>query len=594
MQKERNTPFYLSIIFLGINCIMPLLSASNGKKNIKLSLIFEQYEHAKQMYQSGHYSEAKLLFSALKSKEEVLSLMPYFCFYYALSCHYNQEEALAKQSFFDLLSRFPCWNKCDEVRYWSAQFKFKDQQPVEALTLIASIKDKGLVQPVLSMKKYFLKKIENIQILEELLDKFPTDSVIKKILSKKAVYSAYLTQDDGLIDRLKANYNCFIHVYDPLARLTSTQKEVYSVAILLPFFMDELDYEDCKDQFVIELYQGIKLALEVLKKQGIAIRLFTFDTKKDPVVTAALLAQKEMKHMDLIIGPLYPDTIPLVAEFSKRYKINFVNPISTNSAIIKGNPFAFLFQPMLETYAQKAAELTLRHIHEHSLEDPVVAVFYGDTKEEISQAERYKEIMEQSLGKPLDIFVKLSSRVEIEEFFSNLNQIESQEKKLETTEEEVQLPGIDLKRITHIYLPTQNDLLIATVVGFPFKFGISPQIIGHEQWIRKDLLTLYHLQKLPLLLLAPNYIDFNKPGLLEFRENFFKQTASLPTMQSYIGYEMMLFFGQMLGRYGNYFQKSWENMHYSGAIFQGVYYGKSHSNQHILVLKFVKDKFLIE
>lgn len=135
-------------------------------------------------------------------------------------------------------------------------------------------------------------------------------------------------------------------------------------------------------------------------------------------------------------------------------------------------------------------------------------------------------------------------------------------------------------------------MVVSSVISLCLKLGIKPQIIGHEQWIKKEILNIYQLQRLPILFLSPNYIDYNRPALSIFRKNFFEKNATKPNEKSYIGYEMMLFFGRMLGDYGTYFQKKWENMHYSGVIFQGVSYGKHHANQHIPVLRFEKDKFV--
>ncbi|MBX9890596.1 MAG: hypothetical protein K2X94_04995 [Amoebophilaceae bacterium] len=592
MQKTNNQrQYFLITFFIGLLSVEVIA---------KRSLLFESYTQAKKLYETAHYRDAQAQFAHLKATEQVSSLTPYIHFYYGLSAYYQGEKKLASHSFFEILEKFPLWNKQDEVRYWCAICSFEEANCIEALALMASIKSKEMAQAVTALKKHFLKKIDNLDLLQTCLEKFPNDTLVRKILYKKAACHAYMTEDRSLINQLESRYNCSINLYDPLRKLRSKKKESYAVAVLLPFFVEEFDYEACKDQFVIELYQGIKLALELLKQEGIAIRLFTFDTKKDPAVTAELLSQEAMKAMDLIIGPLYPATIPLVAAFCKEYKINFVNPISTNGEIITGNPFAFLFQPSLETYAEQASALTLRDIEDKAIEEPVVAVFYGSAKEDVLQAHRYKEILEKNLGKALDLFVQLTNRTEIEAFFSRVNQEKKEENKAIDEEEaseqenEQEKNPIAWEKITHIYLPSQHELLVASVVSLPLKLGIRPLIIGDEQWIKKELLTLHHLEKLPILFLAPGYIDFNKPALAKFREAFFKQTAKLPTQQSYIGYEMMFFFGNMLRTYGSYFQKEWEPMHYDGIIFQGVCYGKCHANQYIPVLKFVESKFTVK
>ena len=56
---------------------------------------------------------------------------------------------------------------------------------------------------------------------------------------------------------------------------------------------------------------------------------------------------------------------------------------------------------------------------------------------------------------------------------------------------------------------------------------------------------------------------------------------------------MIVFLGKMLSQYGIYFQKHWEEEQYQATIFSRFTYGKHHSNQHIPIIRFDKDKFVI-
>ncbi|MEF2233229.1 MAG: tetratricopeptide repeat protein [Candidatus Cardinium sp.] len=583
--KKASSTISISLLLLLL--WYPAGIAKGGPSSRHTELLFSAYETAKKVYKAGDYAEAKTLFDRLRQMTAPTALAPYIHFYYALAAYHHGDKTTARQTFLELQTQFPNWSKQDEIHYWSAQCSFEAGDGAQALAALACIKDKHMAHSVLQMKKYFLKQIDHYETLQALIEQFPKDPLIKAILHKKAARQAYLTQDFGPLQRLKQQYNFSDYIYDPLKNLTSKQKTAYNVAVFLPFFVEELNYAACTDQFVIAVYQGIQLAIEKLAQEDIVINLFAFDTKRNIATTQSLLAQEAMPYMDLIIGPLYPDTIPLVAAFAKKHKINLVNPISDNPAVTQGNPFTFLFQPDLETCAQKAAALTLSDLHSKAIEEPCIGVFYGMEQKDVLQATLYKQKVEQQLGKPIDLFVQLSNAT-IKIFFE---QATSQE---DETSEVTEQDRLDLTKLTHIYVPSHDELLVSNVISLCLKLGIKPHIIGHEQWIKKEILNIHQLKKFPILFLSPHYIDYTRPALHAFRKNFFEQNGTEPNEKSYIGYEMMVFFGKMLGRYGTYFQKEWGNMHYNSLIFQGVGYGKHHSNQHIPVLRFAKDKFIVD
>ncbi|HLP35007.1 MAG TPA: tetratricopeptide repeat protein [Amoebophilaceae bacterium] len=585
--------------YLGGSSLLPL-EAQKKRSNACSKLFVQQYEAAKRLFQEGTYAAAKEQFQALRSVPDASVLTPYIHFYYGLSAYRNGEKALAQSVFSELCAQFPAWDKRNEAHYWVAQCLFESGHVEEALQQLAQIRDKRMVAAVLQLKQYFLKQLDDMVLLQRLLRTFPEDDVIRKILFQKAACEAYYRQDISLIRQLEEQYHCSIQEYDPLRKLTSKRKEVYSVAVLLPFLVEGFNYETCSDAFVVELYQGIRLGVKQLAAEGIALKLYAFDTQNDASVTAELLKQEALKQMDLIVGPLYPTTIPLVADFARKHKINFVNPISSNEAVVRNHPFAFLLQPSFETQVQKAVQLTLLDITSKSIEDPFIAIFY--TPNEAHQAHAYKQQIEASLGKKVGCLVELPNTTAVKNFLTHLEQEPTSSdtegnaavEKTATPQLCTEFPSKHaLKKMTHIYIPSSQPFLVSSMVNLSFKLRIRPQIIGHEQWLKKELLTLDQLTKLPIWFLAPNYMDFMDPKVRALHKQFVQQTGVPPTLYSYTGYELICFVGRMLDKYGTYFQKEWGNACYFGTVFQGFFYGSRHDNQHIPVVRFVADRFVL-
>lgn len=584
--------FVASVLYVAI---LPVGTFAKKNRHIMPETILERFHQAKSAYDKVQYQSAKQQFQSLLA-EHCPSLEPYIMFYYALSLHQNQEIPKALQAFEKLLAKYPCWDQIHEVCYWCAQCHFEQEQFEEALEDLSRIQDKKMQNAISALKEHFLNKIDNIDNLYRLFVKTPKDKTLKKVLCKKAAYDAYVTKDNSLVQHLEKEYACKIQPYSPLDRLESIHKNQYNIAVLLPFFVRESDYSNikCKTQFTADLYQGIQLAIKQLKREQININLSAFDTKKDKKTVEEILQEAQLKNMDLIVGPLYPNTIALVSEFCKTNHINFINPLSVNDAIIKNNPFAFLFHPSSETCARKAAKLVLDDIANLSVPDPSVAIFCQDNPENIVQAHAFKKAVENSIGVKVMI-IKFKDNMAIKEFFCNI--------KDENKEKTIALPQgcqcnmkpistLDLEKITHIYCPSKDRFLVSHVISFPYKLHIKPQIIGHEQWISERIVDLHQLKHLPILFLAPNYMNRDDPHRMEVHKQLFKSISMPPTKYHYIGYEMMLFIGRMLSKHGTYFQKYLEGENYTDTVFQRINYGRYQSNQHVCVLKFVKNRFI--
>ena len=143
-------------------------------------------------------------------------------------------------------------------------------------------------------------------------------------------------------------------------------KPTIKVAILLPFNVEatkRINYttEQVGDEIInvekekrklsmrskvfVEFYQGSLLALDALKKEGVNVDLFVYDTAPDTTKLLEILLKPELKHVDLIIGPAYSSNLELVSEFSKQHSIPMVYPLSTHNQQMDNNPLMFQANP---------------------------------------------------------------------------------------------------------------------------------------------------------------------------------------------------------------------------------------------------------
>ena len=545
----------------------------------------EKYKTAKKYYAASDYVAAKATLASMINAEEKNDIIPYARFYYALSAYHNGEPTLAENTFTKIAEEYPDWEQKDEVWYWLGQLRFEAQDPSAGLDRLANITDKAFSAPLGQMKTYFLEQLGDIFLLQTLLRQHPEDQAIAKVLFDKVAKQPLISRDLDLLNTLAHDFDLGLEEANPLKEAVSLKKDGYNVGVFVPFFVDEVDYEEESSIFfVIALYQGIQAAVASLAEQGIKINLFAYDTKKDPVTTAALLKQEEVKGMDLIISPFYAATLPLVAAFAQKHKINLFNPLSENTDAVGDNPFSFLFQSSLETQARSAAEFTLKDADG----ELNVGIVHGDSEVDAMQARIYKQCIEYGMGKEVALILPITEAV-----FSTDNELKESSEDVDEVSEEENKESISLDNLTHLYVASRDELTVARILSALETLKHPPRIIGHEAWLHHSSFTFDQLKQHRLYFVAPNYIDYEKKAIHVFRNSFYDRFAQYPTRYACIGYEMMTFLGRMLAQHGVYFQKHWEKTLYPGIIFEGAAYGTHHDNQHVPIIQFKKDQFLI-
>ena len=546
-----------------------------------------RYKTAKKYYAASDYVAAKATFASVLNAAEENDITPYALFYYALSAYHNEEPTLAEKTFATIVETYPDWEQQDEAWYWLGQLRFEADDPSAGLDRLAHITDEALAVPLGQMKAYFLAQLDDICLLQTLLRRYPEDRVVAQVLFDRVAHQPLISRDLNLLNMLAHNFGLKLEENTSLKDVASLKKDSYNVGVFFPFFVDEVDYEEESSLlFVIALYQGIQAAVTALSAQGIKINLFAYDTKKDPVTTAALLKQEEIKGMDLIIGPLYATTIPLVAAFARKHKINLFNPLSKNTDFVGDNPFAFLFQPSLETQARSAAEFTLQDTDG----ELNVGIVYGDLAEDAMQARLYKQRIEAGMGKEVAFMLPIAD----EALYRTENKLQEPSVVVdEDPEEEGDQEPISLEGLTHLYVASKDELSVANMLSIIETLAHSPRIIGHEAWLQHSSFAFDQLRQHRLYFVAPNYIDYEKEAIHAFRSSFYDRFAQYPSLYACIGYEMMVFLGRMLAQHGVYFQKSWDSTSHQGIIFEGATYGPHHDNQSVPILQFKKGQLII-
>ncbi len=119
----------------------------------------------------------------------------------------------------------------------------------------------------------------------------------------------------------------------------SRKIDVVNVALILPFALDESDKNDQKK--MVEFYQGVLLALEKLKADGVSANLEVYDSGNGTKAVEELIVSGKLESANLIIGPKTSPQISLVAQYAKAHDIPLVLPLNSSAEEVFDNPNIF-------------------------------------------------------------------------------------------------------------------------------------------------------------------------------------------------------------------------------------------------------------
>ena len=536
-----------------------------------------QYRTAREFYDEGNFGLAMEAFKPVIVYDKNNPYVEYASFFYALSAYHQNFASVAKDMLLQIKELYPNWNQIDEVNYWLAKIYFDQRQYFQAMQVLIQSPLLANQENVALMKAHYLSQIDDTETLRMMWEEHPEDKVVGKALAKSISRLPFLEQDTRLVDSLVTKFGFDRQEFASSMMPANVFKERYSVALLFPFLSKTLEPTTATkvNQSVLDLYLGIKLAVDTLSAMGIHIDLRSYDTERSQVATSALLELEELKSADLIVGPLFQNQVKLVQDFSINNKINMISPVSNNLEFIGENPFGMLLQPSGETLGERSAEWIAENIPNKNC-----MVFYGESPKDTVMANSfivkanelgisivYKEKV--SREKSGDIFNTLATPTEYDEF-KNPIQFE-----------------LKTDSIGSVFVASDDPLIYTKVISAVDTRGDSTIVVGNETWLNNAAANFQTYERLHLTMAAPTFTYHANPDFIEFRRRFINKHGMIPPEISKVGFEFMWFVGHALDKYGVYFQEGIKDAGYTpGLLFKGYDFSDGRSNHYVPFIQF--------
>ena len=538
-----------------------------------------QYKHARELFDEKKYSLAMEAFKPLIVYDQENPYPEYASYFYALSAQGAGYPSVAKDMLLQIKKLYPSWDQMDEVNFKLAKIYLDQREYFQGLLVLKGIQTPSFLQDILSMQRQYISQIEDAETLKMILEEHPTSEVaahaLVTTLSKQPIYQQDLRLADSLITRFNFNRGDFASATKPV----SVMKDRYRISLLFPFLAKSLEASPATkpNQFVIDLYEGMKMAVDSLAKKNIHIDLLAYDTERNTETLRKLLETDELKSTDLIVGPLFSEEAKMVQEFSLANQINMINPVSNNTGFLGQNPFALLYQPSFETLGTRTAELVAKKVRNKNC-----IVFFGDTPKDSIMAFSY-------MKKANELGINIILAQEIHGETSGLIQpILTTPTELDEFKDPIDFT-IKRDSIGSIYVASDNALIYSKVISSVQSRSDSTLIFGSENWSAAENTAVNYetLERLRVTLASPNFVIPNNASYAAFRKKFVKTHGQLPSQYARIGYEFMEFMGRALSQNGVYFQEGLNQRGYVAGLFgEGYNFQNSRDNQYVPFVRF--------
>jgi hypothetical protein len=545
MKTCRFTGFLLAAVF----CSMSLASAAQDFK--------KQYKNARDFFRDGKYNLAMEAFKPLMVYDKNNPYTEYASFFYAQSALRQNYSVVARDMLLQIKRLYPEWDQINEVNYWLAKIYFDKGEYFQGMRALTEVRQEDYIeqQEITRLKRHYLSRISDPEILRMMYEEYPNDMEVGKLLARSIAIQPYGRQDTELLDSVIRRFNLPKENYVGLSGPAPIFKDTYTVSVLFPFLASTLEPTPNRkpNQFILDLYEGLRMAADSLFRQGVNIRLLAYDTERSPAepergqeAIRRLLEKEELKNTDLIVGPIFREELKQVQEFSEARWINMINPVSNNSEFIGNNPYGMLFQPSLETLGVKSAELLAARTRNKNC-----MILYGDAPKDSVMAVNFHR-----RAKDLGLNVVWSEKFK-RETAERILAILAKPTEYDEFKNPIQFT-MKLDSIGSIFVASDNPLIYTKVISSVEARGDSVLVVGAESWLDNPSVDLAKYERLNIMFAAPNYTAYSDSSFLNFRKAYIRSHGAFPPeYMNYtkVGFEFMMIIGRALKTHGVYFQE---------------------------------------
>ena len=333
-------------------------------------------------------------------------------------------------------------------------------------------------------------------------------------------------------------------------------KTQFKVALILPFYFDaSTDAEKKRSDYMLEYYQGVKLALNDLELFGLNLKLYIYDDEGSTSKLQSILGKQMMRQMDVIIGSVGENQMNMVSSFGLKNDIPVISPITGISSLGNPNPKLYSTTPSNEVKSSAVASY--------------IKTKYKDKKIFlVSDKGRYANeaivFCKEQLSKAGLKCQELESKTSV--FQSELSKDDS----------------------SIVIVLSHNPSFVNRTLSSIYQTKQDVMVFGENSWSNFHDNDYKFWNKLQVHLVASDFVNDTMPSVRNFRLNFRLQNKVDPGVYAYLGYDQFRFMGEYLLAFGEHFPEYINNkeFRYLSSNFHYEYQNGLNQNTNVFLLKF--------
>jgi LysM repeat protein len=368
-------------------------------------------------------------------------------------------------------------------------------------------------------------------------------------------------------------------------------KEYYNVALLIPLYLERVDYEFAENpdprhpSFAhMQYYEGMLIALDSVRRMGADIRLSVFDVCSDAAKAHAVLRKPEMAQMDLIIGPFNANTMDIVAQFATRRNIPVVSPLHwEDNRQLVSYPILFQATPSIQTQMNDMAKFVARNyvgdniilVHNNQPLN-LIRGFKSALNKELNYLEYYRDSLNLAkidgyflngvyVGERLTNVYVLHDSLLQPRLSEKDRSLYEQYMQRESAKEVVYSLG-GMNKIRELLDTNRRNILVTPMGGEAIISDYTRQlnqlrdtfditVFGVPQWRDYRSLDYRYLQNLKVHIFTSDFIDYDKSYNIDFIRRYRKENHVEPDIVAFRAVHTGMFFFSALMQYGTDFHK---------------------------------------